>query len=86
MLQTRRYTHLTVEQMREGFKKLDAAVPIRVAPGVPIALARSVAMPAHSRVVAAHLLSANPVVVQPDAPRSPAATDAGLTPNPSAKT
>jgi len=29
---TRRYTHLTVQQMRDGFQKLDAASPINVAP------------------------------------------------------
>ncbi len=34
---TRRYTHLTVEQMRAGFRKLDAASPISVAQGAPVA-------------------------------------------------
>src|SRR4051812_49663800 len=36
---TRRYTHLTVQQMRDGFRKLDAASPIHVAPGAPVATA-----------------------------------------------
>ena len=36
---TRRYTHLSVQQMRDGFRKLDAASPISVAPGAPVASA-----------------------------------------------
>ena len=32
-----RYTHLSVQQMRAGFKKLDAATPVRVSPGAPAA-------------------------------------------------
>jgi hypothetical protein len=86
---TRRYKHLTVEQMRQGFKKPDAAAPIRVAPGVPAAATRRLTAPvddASSPRLAAELLSPEPIVAQPDATRSIVATDAGLTPNPGANT
>jgi hypothetical protein len=39
---TRRYTHLTVQKMRDGFRKLDAASPINVAPRGPVARAKAV--------------------------------------------
>lgn len=32
---TRRYTHLSVEQMRQGFRKLDRTAPIKAIPGAP---------------------------------------------------
>src|SRR5438105_10871921 len=61
---TRRYTHLTVQQMRDGFRKLDAASPIDVAPGAPVAHAR---VAAHAEVI----VRALPEACGQDAPMQP---------------
>jgi len=78
---TRRYTHLTVQQMREGFRKLDAARPINVAPGAPIASAayRGVAARAEVIVRALPANSGEDAPLQPDAGECSGATDPGLT-------
>jgi integrase len=75
---TRRYTHLSVKQMRDGFRKLDSAKPITVAPGVPTA------PPRYLRDRLAPLREPRPadaksIPMQADAARLTAATDAGLT-------
>ena len=89
---TRRYTHLTVQQMRDGFKKLDAKNPIRVAPGAaaaPAGYLKGRLAPAReepSNVVPlaqARLQKRTPM--QPDAKPSKDSTDAGLTPTAAAK-
>jgi hypothetical protein len=84
---TRRYTHLSVQQMREGFRKLDAKTPIRVAPGVPASLAAylkgRVAPPREEPANVVPLAEARHqkrVSMQQDATRGTPATDAGLTP------
>jgi len=66
---TRRYTYLTVQQMRDGFRKLDAARPINVAPGAPIASAayRGVAARAEVIVRALPANSGEDAPLQPDA-------------------
>ena len=85
---TRRYTHLTVEQMRAGFRKLDATSPISVAPGVPAGpacyLKGRLAPPREdsSNVVA---LAPKRTLMQSDAERGSRSTDAGLTPRSPAK-
>jgi len=88
---TRRYTHLTVQQMRAGFKKLDAATPVRVAPGAPATPAGYL----KGRTAPAREQPSNVVPLpqgrpqkgkqmQADAKPSKAFTDAGLTPTSSA--
>jgi integrase len=75
---TRRYTHLSVKQMRDSFRKLDSAKPITVAPGAPTAPPRylrdRLAPPRVQRQA-----DAKSIPVQADAARLTAATDAGLT-------
>src|SRR4051812_6369725 len=72
---TRRYTHLTVQQMRDGFQKLDAASPINVAPGVPVARA------ARAEVIVRALPEprVQDAPMQPDATECSGAPDPGLT-------
>src|SRR4051794_10341792 len=72
---TRRYTHLTVQQMRDGFQKLDAASPINVAPGVPVASA------ARGEVMVRALPdpSGQDAAMQADAAACSGANDSGLT-------
>ena len=90
---TRRYTHLTVQQMREGFRKLDAKTPIRVAPGVPASLAIYLkgrvapprAEPSNVVPLAQARQHQKRFSMQRDATRVTPATDAGLTPRPAAK-
>ena len=89
---TRRYTHLTVQQMRAGFKKLDAATPVRVAPGAPATpagyLKGRTAPVREEPCNVVPLPKARPqkrVPMHPDAKSSSAVTDSGLTPTPAAK-
>jgi len=85
---TRRYTHLTVEQMRAGFRKLDAASPISVAQGAPVVpagyLKWSLAPPREDPSNDVPLaLKRTPM--QRVATRGCPSTDAGLTPPSPAK-
>jgi len=72
---TRRYTHLSVEQMRQGLKKLDAAALIRVAPGVPAATQEANAMQADAgsctRPTDAGLTPSTPAKTKPRTPPKP---------------